>query len=421
VAIADQWMRAQGYASPEQIVAGADAQSNWDPSIKALTAFPQVLALMDQNLQWITNLGNAYYNQPQDVMQTVQVLRQRAQQAGNLQSTPQESVSYDQGYIALAPPNPQVAYVPSYNPWDVYGQPVSPYPGFSLLGALGSLLGSSSGSSLGSSLGGGPVQYGLGIAMAAFNHTSWGWLGWGLNWLSQSVLFNHSNYSSQSTSVADWGFPRGGPRAFSSQTIAPRLPNNDYRQPGYGRPGDPYNRISGQSFVRPARRYPLSPREEGFNRGYQAPENNYARPAMPPQQAYNRNPSPIARPYDSRTQPFANRSDLYARPGYGSGFYNRPAQNYASPYQPYRTPSQGYPRQFAGQPNEAGSYAKAQHSGGFHLFGHSHDSGSYGGGRAPKSFNGGGRAPKSFGHEKAPKGGHSGGHSGGHKGFGHSH
>ena len=86
-------MRAQGYSSPDQIAAGANAQTNWDPSIKALTAFPDVLDLMNHDLEWTTNLGNAYYNQPQDVMQTVQVLRDRAEQAGNLQSTPQEEVN----------------------------------------------------------------------------------------------------------------------------------------------------------------------------------------------------------------------------------------------------------------------------------------------------------------------------------------
>src|SRR6201996_7390120 len=60
---ADHWRQAQGYASPEQIIAGANAQ-NWDPSVKALTAVPQALAEMDQNIRWTIALGNAYYNQP---------------------------------------------------------------------------------------------------------------------------------------------------------------------------------------------------------------------------------------------------------------------------------------------------------------------------------------------------------------------
>ncbi len=128
IAVADQWlhqMQSQGYGSPDQIAGGANAQTSWDPSVKALTAFPDVLDMLNHNLDWTTSLGNAYYNQPDDVMRTVQVLRQRAEQAGNLQSTPQEDVSNDQGYIDVAPPNPEQVYVPTYNPWDVYGQPIS--------------------------------------------------------------------------------------------------------------------------------------------------------------------------------------------------------------------------------------------------------------------------------------------------------
>jgi hypothetical protein len=159
VADADRWRQAQGYAPAEQIAAGADAQ-NWDPSVKALTAFPQVLARWTGTMRWTTDLGNAYYNQPQDILEAVQVMRQRAQAAGNLQSTPQETVSYDQGNIEVAPVNPQVVYVPAYNPWGVYGQPISPYPGFSLLGAMGSFVGALWGGGFGAS----PVSFGLGIA-----------------------------------------------------------------------------------------------------------------------------------------------------------------------------------------------------------------------------------------------------------------
>jgi hypothetical protein len=240
VADADRWRRAQGYASSEQIAAGADAQP-WDPSVKALTAFPQVLAQMNYNLQWTTELGNAYYNQPQDVLEAVQGMRQRAQAAGNLRSTPQEAVNYDQGNIVLAPVNPEVVYVPVYNPWAVYGQPISPYPGFSLLGALGSFIGSSFGPLA--------VRFGLGIATTAFMHTPFGLLAWGLDWLAQSVLFHGSNYYSRSTTVADWGLPHGGPRALSRAQGFSRTPDRDM-----------YART----------------RPEGYSRGYQTPRNGYA-------------------------------------------------------------------------------------------------------------------------------------------------
>src|ERR1035437_5378037 len=64
---ADRWLQAQGNASPYQIAGGADVQ-NWDPSVKALTAFPQVLAEMDRNIRWGSDLGNASYKQRQDVV-----------------------------------------------------------------------------------------------------------------------------------------------------------------------------------------------------------------------------------------------------------------------------------------------------------------------------------------------------------------
>jgi len=74
---ADRWRQSQGNAPADQIAAGADSH-NWDASVKALTAFPTVLSQMDKNLQWTTDLGNAYYNQPQDVMDSVQAMRQKS-------------------------------------------------------------------------------------------------------------------------------------------------------------------------------------------------------------------------------------------------------------------------------------------------------------------------------------------------------
>jgi hypothetical protein len=379
VAYADRWRQAQGYAPEEQIAAGADAQ-NWDPSVKALTAFPQVLSEMDRNMRWTTDLGNAYYNQPQDTLEAVQVLRQRAQAAGNLQNTPQQTVSYDQGNIELAPANPQVVYVPAYNPWTVYGQPVSPYPGFSLLGALGSFVGAALGSSFGAS----PVSFGLGIAMAAFSHMSFGWLGWGLSWLAQAILFNHSNYYTHSTTVADWGFPHGGRRAFSQSGTVSRLPNPINRTPAsYGQPRSGYNTASGQAFGRSPQGF--AGNRPGDGRGYQSPGVSYTRPV---QQAYN------------HTQPAFNPGQQYGRSGYGSSFYggsagaygNRSGAFYGSTQQNYRAPAASFQRGDFGQRSsgtfgsKGGFSAKAPHSGGFHPFGGGHSAKSFGGG---KGFGGG--------------------------------
>jgi hypothetical protein len=343
---ADRWLQSMGRAGADQIAAGADQQS-WDPSVKALTAFPQVLAEMDRNVRWMTDLGNAYYNQPQDVLESVQVLRQRAEAAGNLQSTPQEAVSYDQGRIELAPVNQNVVYVPQYDPWAVYGQPVTPYPGFSLLESVASFLGSSL------------LRYGPGIAMTAFRSMPWGWLGWGLNWLLQAVLFNHSTYYSHSVTVRDWGLPHGGMRAYGAPSVA-RVASS------YNRGYAGYTGHTGYSGTRPA-----------------------------PLLAYNHS-APIA------------RQETYSRPDYSRP--NEGYRGYGGSLQSYRASSSS---SFQGRGHEeraysassgrafAESYGKAPKSGGgFHLFGGSHEPKSYGGGKS--SFGG---------HSIA--GGHSSSHGGG--------
>jgi|HubBroStandDraft_6_1064221.scaffolds.fasta_scaffold00377_17 hypothetical protein len=395
VADADRWRRAQGYAYSDQIAAGADVQP-WDPSVKALTAFPQVLAEMDQNLQWTSELGNAYYNQPQDVLEAVQVMRQRAQAAGNLQSTPQQAVNYEQGNIVLAPVNPQTVYVPVYNPWAVYGQPVSPYPGFSLLGALGSFFGSSA------------VRFGLGIAMTAFTHTPWGWLGWGLNWLTQSVLFHQSNYYSHSATVADWGLPHGGPRAFSQRAAIAAPPNgSSWTQRGYGSSNGWPSATRPQAFARTPDRNayagnrPAQGYGYGYNRAYHtAPGAGYTRPS---QETFNRIQPPVSRPQYGRSSEAPgsyNRSpESYggrAGAGYGSSMRTYSAPRATSQRGDFALRSS---RAFTSK-RFAESSGKRAHSGGFHLFG---------GGHAPR--NSGGR--KSFSHGHSGGGGHFGGHSGG--------
>lgn len=414
VAVADQWLRqmqAQGYGSPDQVAAGADSQ-NWDPSVKALTAFPQVLDMLNRNLQWTTQLGDAYFNQPQDVMQTVQVLRQRAQQAGNLQNSPQESVSDDQGPIELAPPSPQYVYVPYYNPWAVYGAPIAPYPGFSFLDALGSFFGAG-------------LRFGPGIAMAAFDRTPFGLIAWGLDWLGHAIFFNHSTYFTHSATVADWGLPHGGARAYGGWARGGRW------NAGYGRDARGNyagNRAYGREndYARGGRGFAEAGRESAYGRGgqyggnYGSPRLNYGRPA---QQAYNRPTPAFSRPQAYGGESYG-RNSYGGRSFYGSGVYGRgqfgyaarpgesySGRSYASPSRSYRSPQSTYQRSYVEQPR---GFAQSNRSGGF--FGRGGES--YRGGREPKAFSGG----RSFfgGHSsggfKAPRGG---GRSGGHFGGGH--
>lgn len=215
ITAADQWLQSMRGASPEQIAAGANAQAAWDPSVKALTAFPQVLSMLDSNLSWTSALGNAYYNQPQDVMQTIQVLRDRAQQAGTLQSTQQQAVTDDDGYIGIEPVNPEVVYVPTYDPWAVYGVPIEPYPGYAYYGGYY----------------GASIYWGRGFYVNAFYNQPWGWGGWGLDWYGCSILYHRDYWYTRSSSVRDWGYRYGGPRWRG---------HDGYRggDRGYGRGGD---------------------------------------------------------------------------------------------------------------------------------------------------------------------------------------
>jgi hypothetical protein len=101
---------------------------DWDPSVKSLVPFPQVLKMMDSQLEWTQKLGDAFLAQPSDVMDAVQRLRKEAQSAGKLVTTPQETVTTEQEAIVIEPASPEIAYVPCYNPAIVYG--VWPYPAY---------------------------------------------------------------------------------------------------------------------------------------------------------------------------------------------------------------------------------------------------------------------------------------------------
>jgi hypothetical protein len=124
---ANRWVQAHPDLKGDALGKAVDQQP-WDPSVKALTAFPSVLGNMDKNLSWTSSLGDAYYNQQQDVMDATQVMRQKAEQAGNLKSTPQQVVTTQGSTISVEPASPDVVYVPAYDPWMVYGSSIDPWP-----------------------------------------------------------------------------------------------------------------------------------------------------------------------------------------------------------------------------------------------------------------------------------------------------
>jgi Protein of unknown function (DUF3300) len=203
---ADRWIQAHPDLKDDTLAQAVDQQT-WDPSVKALTAFPSVLGNMDKNLSWTSSLGDAYYNQQEDVMDAVQVMRQRAQEAGNLKSTPQQTVTSEDRTIIIEPASPEVIYVPAYDPWLVYGGPVEAWPGWYEYPGIW--------------YGGPYLTFGVGFGIGYYGGYGWGWHHWGSDWHNRSVTYNHDRYYSRS-------------RTFYNR--------NDYYRGGEGRGGGYGNR-----------------------------------------------------------------------------------------------------------------------------------------------------------------------------------
>jgi len=183
VAAANTWLQ-QNKNLTGNALGQAVNQQSWDPSVKALTQFPSVLSNMAQNLAWTSQLGEAYHNQQSDVMAAVQQLRAQAQAAGNLKTTPQQTVTTQsqggQQVIVIQPANPQVVYVPTYNPTVIYGTPYYP-PSYS------------TGAMVATSL----LSFGAGIAVGAMMSggcCGWGYSAWHCNWYGGAAVYHGAAY-----------------------------------------------------------------------------------------------------------------------------------------------------------------------------------------------------------------------------------
>ncbi len=215
VSAAYQWLQQNSNLKGQQLTEAANQQP-WDASVKGLTQFSDVLNQMATNLSWTSALGDAYYNIPQSVMNAVQVMRQRAYQAGNLKSNQQQNVSVQNQAPGAAPPptsaeepqvtvvqpppqtiiiepaQPEVVYVPTYNPTVVYGAPVAVYPGYST----------------GAMVATGLISFGVGIAVGAAisgggGCCGWGYNSWGCGWHNNTVVYNHNTYISNSNTFVN--------------------------------------------------------------------------------------------------------------------------------------------------------------------------------------------------------------------------
>src|SRR5580658_5238235 len=233
---ADRWVQANPDLKGDALGKAVDQQP-WDPSVKALTAFPSVLGNMDKNLSWTSSLGDAYYNQQQDVMDAIQVMRKRAEDSGNLKTTPQQTVTTQGSTVVIQPADPTVVYVPAYNPWLVYGGPIYPWPGWYAYPGIW--------------FGGPYLSFGFGFGVGWFGGYGWGWGHWGFNWHGGYPIYGGARYYSGSRTFYNRSnFYRSGGGAYGAHGVynhpgaVPR-PFNGNNQAARG-----YSEHGGQSGVR---------------------------------------------------------------------------------------------------------------------------------------------------------------------------
>jgi hypothetical protein len=180
-----QWL-ARNPGLKDKALADAVAKQPWDPSIQAMAGLPDLVKRLADDIQWTTDLGNAFLAQQSDVMDAVQRMRKKAQDNGNLKSGEQQKVEtkviQSKSTIVIEQADPQVVYVPSYDPMVVWGAPLYPYPpiyypaGYYAAGLA--------------------VSFGFGVMMGAFWSGGWGWgCGWGNNEIN---INNNNNFNRNS-------------------------------------------------------------------------------------------------------------------------------------------------------------------------------------------------------------------------------
>ena len=194
------WLQQNKNLTGTALMQAVDTQP-WDPSVKALTQFPTVLDNLAKNLAWTSSLGEAYHLQPADVMAAVQMLRAKAQVAGNLKSGSQITVVQQAPQvIVIQPTNPQVVYVPTYNYAVVYGTPYV-VPGYSTTTVVATAA----------------IAFGVGIAVGiamSNNHCcGWGYSYWNCNWHGGAVVYRSTTYYGNAAWHGGYYGPRPTPYA----------------------------------------------------------------------------------------------------------------------------------------------------------------------------------------------------------------
>jgi hypothetical protein len=238
-----QWLE-KNKGLKDKALADAVAKQPWDPSIQAMAPLPDVVKRLADDIQWTTDLGNAFLAQQSDVMDAVQRMRARAQGKGALQSNEQQRVQTQvvesKEVIVIEQSNPQVVYVPSYDPVYVYGPPAYPYPPIYYPPyPTGGVIAASA------------ISFGVGLAMGAAWGGGWGW---GCGWGGNDINVNMNNNFNRNTNIS------GGNRANISG-------GNKWQHNPTHRGGAPYgDRNTANRFGGTARGDSLANRQRGAQR-----------------------------------------------------------------------------------------------------------------------------------------------------------
>jgi hypothetical protein len=224
-----QWLD-QNKGLKDKALTDAVTKQNWDPSVQAMATFPTLVKQLADNIAWTDNLGNAFLAQQSDVMDAVQRMRAKAMQKGALQSSEQQTVETkvveSKTVIVVEPASPEVVYVPSYDPYAIWGSPYYPYPPVAYPYAP---------------TGGRLLAFGAGIAIgAAWGNGGWGWnTGWGGG--NNNININRNNNFVNNYNRTNAGNRYGGA-------------NNNWQHNPQHRGGAPYgNRATAQQYGGTAR------------------------------------------------------------------------------------------------------------------------------------------------------------------------
>jgi len=372
---AKQWLQANGNLQGQQLT-GAARQQPWDASVQALVAMPDVLNRLTEDIHWTTDLGNAFLSQQADVMAAVQRMRVRAQTNGKLQSTPQETVTnQDQGgqsAVEIEPANPEIVYVPTYDPSYIWGAPdwgyYPPlyYPSYGFWWGPGINMGLCFGG-----WGGWGFGYGGGF----------GW-GWGMNWFGRGLyvngaFFNHYGYGFNGGRGFGGGSGVAGGR-FAGTTAWAHDPTHRL---GVGYPNSQLSsRYGAASRASSMARTSSAAASGGWQRFSQAPASNSFRGGS-------------AQAGARASQSFTGRQGAQSNAG-----RSQMGQRYQASPQRYQAPAQRYQTPAARSYQSAPRMSAPSYGGGARSYGG-------GGGGGARSSGGGGGARSS--------GGGGGGHAGG--------